>query len=125
MYQLSFVTDRSQLISIVEDALVRSCDSPYVFWVMVDPREKVVVVSRDMDPRLPRMEVPSWSMRPRYQHPKKWMRFFGLWPFFLFDTVRDAHVVKYRATLAEISKRMMPEVDKIVKWAWEILYGKS
>ncbi len=125
MYQVAFITNRDHLRIVVESALTKSCDSPYVYWIIVNQREKLVVVSREVDIDLPKMEVPSWSLRSRYEGPRTAIRMLGLAPFFLFDPVSHTHVLKYKAILLELRRRMFPDRDRLVSWAWETLYGKS
>lgn len=122
MYQVAFVTNRDEARIVVDSAFARSCDSPYSYWIIVNRKEKLVVVSRRVNTNLPKMEVPSWSLRGRYEEPRTGIRMLGLGPFFVFDPLSRTHVLKYKAILAELSVRMLPGRDKLLSWVWKTLY---
>jgi|ACXJ01.1.fsa_nt_gi hypothetical protein len=122
MYQVAFITNRDEAQTVVDSAFARSCDSPYSYWIIVNRKEKLVVVSRRVDTDLPKMEVPSWSLRGRYERPRIGIRMLGLGPFFVFDTISHTHVLRYKAISTEVSARMLPSRDKLLNWVWKTLY---
>ncbi|MEM3192135.1 MAG: hypothetical protein QW292_08615 [Candidatus Parvarchaeota archaeon] len=119
------MTDREKAVRVADAALFRSCDSPYRYQIIINRKEKLAVISREMYTDLIKIEVPSWSLRPRYQKARGLVRFFGLSPFFVFDVERRKHELRYVAIRSEIERKMVDVKNKLVESIMDTLYRNA
>jgi hypothetical protein len=122
MYSMKFVVSKDDALEVARDALIKSCDSPYKYWIYVNRKTKIVSISRESGTELPRVEVPSWTLRSSYDIPKGVLRVIGL-SSVVYDQTKRRHILKRTAILSELNGRMAPVADKLSIWIFIALYG--
>lgn len=119
MYHVIAVNDRQDALRVARVGLLKSCDSPYEFFLSVDRDRKLVVVSRDNgDEGVIRKAVPFWSLRYRYSEVGGLLRILKLSDLFVRDNRTRRLLVRRDVVSAEIDERMSRVRDELASWVY-------